>query len=129
MRMRVCHICGVPQGLRGKTFDNHYKLCSRNWLFDEAKKPKGSQRSLPAAPDLPPPDDAMATDDIARYNAEAQRIWKTEALEQCPNCGKSMNPIALAHHIRSMRNHLDRHRDPLRIRSRRPRARCLQSCP
>ena len=99
MRMRVCHICGVPQGLRGKTFDNHYKLCSRNWLFDEAKKPKGSQRSLPAAPDLPPPDDAMATDDIARYNAEAQRIWKTEALEQCPNCGKSMNPIALAHHI------------------------------
>ena len=100
LRQPVCYLCGIPQSIRGRVLTDHIKKCTRLWRAEENEKPQPNRRPLPTEPSLPQPDEHTTTADLALYNSEAQRIWKTQSLEACPTCGKSMHAKGAHHAIR-----------------------------
>lgn len=100
-RTRMCHLCGTPQLLR--SYAQHYRQCSRAWEDTESAKPASARRSLPAGPRLedggqPTADTPMH--ELEAFNRDALAIWKSQALETCPNCGRSFYLHKLKRHMK-----------------------------
>lgn len=100
-RTRMCHLCGTPQLLR--SYAQHFRQCSRAWMDTESAKPASERRSLPAGPRLedggqPTADTPMH--ELEAFNRDALAIWKSQALETCPNCGRSFYLHKLKRHMK-----------------------------
>lgn len=82
----------------------HYSKCAEAWKRDEeANKPEADRRPLPAGPQLrdgSQPSESTKPEDLEEFNRLALKIWKSQALETCPNCQRSFHSKALKAHMK-----------------------------
>lgn len=100
-RTRICHLCGTPQLLQ--SYRLHFEQCAYAWERDEAEKPWVLRRPLPSGPRLPDgsqPNDKTSLAELDVFNREAVSVWKSQALETCPNCRRSFHAKALKAHLK-----------------------------
>eukprot|EP00210_Caulerpa_lentillifera_P002406 g2307.t1 len=95
----VCYLCGRQYGTESLMI--HLKNCEKQWLADEAHKPKELQRSLPAPPERIITGDLPKTmDEIAEFNEQMTAYWEEHSLIKCKMCNRKFNAEAYETHLR-----------------------------
>ena len=91
--MLLCYICGREYGTASLPI--HQPQCLRRWEAEQAKLPAEKRRAEPAKPVI---EDWM---DETSAREQAISSYKQNALEPCPNCGRTFMPDRLLVHLKS----------------------------
>lgn len=90
-----CHTCGRVISYDG--WAAHVAACGEKLATEVQLLPSFLRRPVPAPPALP----RITSDDVAKYNAEARRIYQEETLVTCPECRQSFKVAAFPAHFRT----------------------------
>ncbi|KAG2482453.1 hypothetical protein HYH03_018622 [Edaphochlamys debaryana] len=98
-RAYCCYLCGQQFG--SQSLKIHIPQCYEKWLRVESGKPPKERRPPPPPP--PELDEPLPTTSagIDEFNSKMFGAYNGVSLTPCPNCGRTMRPEALKHHLKA----------------------------